>query len=68
MDAGTNKEYELHCNMRAVVKFYCLRGKIPTKTFKKNEICLWEQLSELNASVRIAQGNFGKERNSWAVQ
>ncbi len=35
MDAETNKKRELHCDMRAVMKFYCLRENTPTKTFEK---------------------------------
>ncbi len=35
MDAKTNEKSELCCNMWAVVKFYCLTGKTPTKMFKK---------------------------------
>ncbi len=35
MDAETNEKCELCWNMRAVVKFYCLKGKTQTKTFEK---------------------------------
>ncbi len=35
MDAETNEKCELHSDMWALVKFYCLRGNTPTKTFEK---------------------------------
>ncbi len=35
MDAETNKKCELPSDMWAVVKFYCSRGKTPTKMFEK---------------------------------
>ncbi len=62
------KTCELHCDMWPEVKFYCVRGKTPTKMFQKNEICLQQRLSQSNTGVPIAQGIFGRERNSSAAQ
>ncbi len=54
MDAATNEKCELCCDMRAVVKFYRLKGKISTKTFEKmksiySDDCLsWMQVFTLD--------------------
>ncbi len=43
MDDETNEKLKLCCDTWAVVKFYCLKGKTPTKMFQK-----MKSLSKLN--------------------
>ncbi len=65
MNVETNKKKcELRRIMLAVVKFSCLRGKTSTKSSKKLNLFVVMSVFESNAGVRIAQGIFGRERNS----
>ncbi len=64
MDAEINEKCESRRNMRALVKFNCLKGKTSKKKFEKMKSIYNDGCQELNASVRTAQGIFGKERNN----
>ncbi len=54
MDAETNKKRELRRDMLSVVKFYCLRGKTPTKISKKMKFVYGNDCLKPNVYVRIA--------------
>ncbi len=66
MDAATNEKHQLRLDMQAVVKFYRLRGKTPTKTFEKmkfiydNDCLSWMQVFALHTE-------FSEGRNNWAM-